>query len=69
MLINNHDYISIVDDVKNRIREAQLQKIPYILVIGEKEMSSGTVSVRRHTKGDLGAFSVEDVVLKIRNGE
>ncbi|MCL1827468.1 MAG: threonine--tRNA ligase [Candidatus Cloacimonetes bacterium] len=45
-----------------KIREAEMQKIPFILVIGEKENSSKTVSVRRHTKGDLGAKTVAEVV-------
>ena len=38
-----------------KIREAQMQKIPYMLVVGEKEMEAGTVSVRSHRDGDLGA--------------
>lgn len=43
-----------------KIREAQLQKIPYMLVVGDQEVDSGTVSVRRRGKGDLGgeAYSV-----------
>ncbi len=43
-----------------KIREAQLQKIPYMLVIGEKEEQSGTVSVRKRGEGDIGAISVDD---------
>ncbi|MBO1680351.1 threonine--tRNA ligase [Bittarella massiliensis (ex Durand et al. 2017)] len=42
-----------------KIREAQLQKIPYMLVVGEKEQSEGNVSVRSRSEGDLGAMSVE----------
>ena len=42
-----------------KIREAQLQKIPYMLIIGNKEAESGTVSVRRRGEGDLGAVKTE----------
>lgn len=49
-----------------KIREAQVQKIPYSLVIGEKEMEEGTLSVRRRGVGDEGAMSVEAFIEKIR---
>ncbi|QKI81672.1 threonine--tRNA ligase [Kroppenstedtia eburnea] len=45
-----------------KIREAQLQKIPYMLVVGEKEEQQGTVAVRRHGQGDQGARSVEALI-------
>ena len=48
-----------------KIREAELKKIPYILVVGDKEMQSQTVSVRRHGKGDQGSQSMEDFLNKI----
>ena len=43
-----------------KIREAQLDKIPYMLVIGQKEAENGTVSVRSRKQVDMGAMSVED---------
>jgi threonyl-tRNA synthetase len=49
-----------------KIREAQVQKIPYMLVIGEKEMADGTLSVRRRGVGDEGAMTVDAFVEKIR---
>ncbi len=49
-----------------KIREAQVQKIPYMLVIGEKEMEEGTLSVRRRGVGDEGAMTVDAFVEKIR---
>ncbi|QRG69206.1 threonine--tRNA ligase [Brevibacillus choshinensis] len=49
-----------------KIREAQVQKIPYMLVIGEKEMEDGTLSVRRRGVGDEGAMTVDAFVEKIR---
>lgn len=47
-----------------KIREAQLQKIPYMLIVGEKEAESNTVSVRHRKEGDLGAMSVEEFLNK-----
>ena len=48
-----------------KIREAQMQKVPYMLIIGDKEAESGTVSVRkRGENGDLGSMSVEDFLQK-----
>ena len=45
-----------------KIREAHLQKIPYMLIVGEKEVESGTVSVRSRKDGDLGAVKVEEFI-------
>ena len=49
-----------------KIREAQLQKIPYMLVVGDKEAESGEVSVRGRKAGDLGSMSVEAFAEKLR---
>jgi threonyl-tRNA synthetase len=48
-----------------KIREAQLEKIPYMLVVGEKEQSAGTVSVRDRVDGDLGAMSTPELVKRL----
>jgi threonyl-tRNA synthetase len=45
-----------------KIRDAQLQKVPYMLVVGEREMEAGAVAVRLRTEEDLGARSVEDFI-------
>lgn len=45
-----------------KIRENQLQKIPYMLVIGDKEMEADAVAVRSRSKGDLGAVSIEEFI-------
>ncbi|MDD4365497.1 MAG: His/Gly/Thr/Pro-type tRNA ligase C-terminal domain-containing protein, partial [Synergistales bacterium] len=42
-----------------KIRDAQLQKVPYMLVIGEREVEAGQVSVRERSKGDLGVLPIE----------
>ena len=49
-----------------KIREAQLQKIPYMLVIGDKEVESGEVAVRSRANGDLGSMSVEGFLAMIK---
>ena len=48
-----------------KIREAQLQKIPYMLIVGEKEVEGNTVSIRSREEGDIGAKSVEDFTNEI----
>ncbi|MFO8144609.1 MAG: threonine--tRNA ligase [Candidatus Syntrophosphaera sp.] len=51
-----------------RIRDAELKKIPFMCVLGKKEEEQGTVTLRQHTVGDLGAMDLEDAVKKIREG-
>jgi len=48
-----------------KIREAQMEKIPYMLVIGDKEMENSAVAVRSRKDGDLGAISVEQFISRI----
>ena len=48
-----------------KIREAQLQKIPYMLIVGDKEIEANAVGVRSRKDGDIGAMSVEDFTNKI----
>ena len=51
------DYRS--EKIGKKIREAQLEKIPYMLVVGDRDMEAGTVSVRHRAEGDLGAMSLD----------
>ncbi|MBC7946333.1 MAG: threonine--tRNA ligase [Chitinophagaceae bacterium] len=59
-----------VDDrnekIGKKIRDTELLKIPYMLVIGEKEMNEGKVAVRRQGKGDLGVMDLDEFVEKIK---
>ena len=48
-----------VEKIGYKIREAQLQKVPYMLVIGDREVTDGAVSVRSRSKGDLGARTID----------
>jgi len=50
------------ETLDKKIRNAELNKIPYCLVIGEREAKQGTVSVRRRGKGDIGTMPVEDFI-------
>ena len=57
-------------DVRNekvgfKIREAQLDKVPYMLIIGDKEASDGTVAVRSRKDGDIGSMSIDVFETKI----
>ncbi|MCK4655221.1 MAG: threonine--tRNA ligase [Candidatus Cloacimonetes bacterium] len=49
-----------------KIREAEMRKIPYMFIVGQKEMESQKVSVRRHLKGDLGSFSLDEIIGKMK---
>ncbi|KGM97169.1 threonine--tRNA ligase [Clostridium botulinum] len=49
-----------------KIREAQLQKIPYMLVLGDKEMNENTIAVRSRKQGDLGAMQLVDFVAMVK---
>jgi threonyl-tRNA synthetase len=62
--LNNSDIRGLIDmrdeKIGRKIRDAEMKKIPYMLIIGEKEMSEGMVSVRKHGEGDLGSMSVQE---------
>ncbi|MBQ7409792.1 MAG: threonine--tRNA ligase [Clostridia bacterium] len=49
-----------------KIREAQLSKVPYMLILGEKEVESGAVGVRARKEGDIGAMPIADFIAKIQ---
>ena len=62
--LNNYDIRAFVDDrnekIGKKIRESELKKIPFMLIVGEKEMENNEVSVRQRAKGDLGSLSLEN---------
>ncbi|MDB4655839.1 threonine--tRNA ligase [Flavobacteriales bacterium] len=70
-LLKNYDLRALVDDrnekVGKKIRDTELQKVPYMLILGEKEIESGQLSVRKQGEGDLGTFSVEDFAKLIQD--
>ena len=58
---------SRTEKIGYKIRESQLQKIPYMLILGDKEIDDSTVSVRSRKEGDLGSMTVEKFIDKILN--
>jgi threonyl-tRNA synthetase len=54
------------ESVGKKIRDAELSKAPYMLVLGDKEAESGAVSVRHHGDGDLGQMDLDALVSRIR---
>ena len=54
------------EKVGYKIRQAQLEKVPYMLVLGEKEAAEGAITVRSRDKGDLGAAGLEDFIADIK---
>jgi threonyl-tRNA synthetase len=56
-----------VEKIGYKIREAQLQKVPYMLVIGDREVAEGTVSVRTRAGGDQGGSPVDAFVTSARD--
>ncbi|HVM90148.1 MAG TPA: threonine--tRNA ligase [Puia sp.] len=68
--LKNADIRSEIDDrsekIGKKIRDTELAKVPYMLVIGEKEMNDGKVSVRKHGKGDLGTKNVDEFLTEIK---
>lgn len=67
--LNNSDIRGVVDPrdekVGRKIRDAEVKKIPYMLIIGEKEVEDGTVSVRKHGEGDLGSMTIAEFQEKL----
>lgn len=63
-LLKKYDIRAQVDDrsekAGRKIRDAEMKKIPYMLIVGEKEADDESVSVRKHGEGDLGTFSIKD---------
>ncbi len=48
-----------------KIRSAQLEKVPYMVIVGDKDIENGTVSVRSRKQGELGAMRIEEFVKNI----
>jgi threonyl-tRNA synthetase len=48
------------DKIGAKIRDAQMQKVPFMLVLGDREIQEGKVAVRERTKGDIGAMSLDE---------
>ena len=49
-----------------KIREAQMEKVPYMVIVGEKEVEEGTISVRKRDEGDIGGMKAEELIARIK---
>jgi len=62
--LNNYDIRTLIDErsekIGKKIRDSELKRIPYLLIVGEKEEESETVSVRRQGEGDQGGMKLEE---------
>ncbi len=69
--LNNYDIRTLIDDrnekIGKKIRDNELKRIPYLLIVGEKEEESDTVSVRRQGEGDKGSMKTEEFALFIQS--
>ena len=69
-LLENSEIRALVDNrsekTGRKIRDAEVSKIPFMLILGEKEENEGTVSVRRHGEGDIGTFSIQEFISLIQ---
>ena len=67
--LENHEIRALLDDrnetIGKKIRESELSKVPYMIILGEKEAETQTVSLRKHQKGDVGSFALETVVKQL----
>lgn len=69
-LLENSEIRALVDNrnekTGRKIRDAEVSKIPFMIIVGEKEEQDGTVSVRKHGEGDIGTFTIEEFILLIQ---
>ena len=70
--LNNYDIRGLIDDrnekTSRKIRDAEIQKIPFMLIVGEKEESENTISVRKQSKGNIGTMEI-DAFIEMINSE
>ena len=63
-LLENHEIRAVIDNrsetIGKKIREAEMNKVPYMVILGESEENEGTISVRKHGGEDLGTISVNE---------
>ena len=71
--LENSEIRALIDErsekTGRKIRDAEVSKIPYMVIVGEKEENEATVSLRKHGEGDLGTFTIEEFVKMIKDEE
>jgi threonyl-tRNA synthetase len=70
-ILNNSDICTLIDErnekIGKKIRDNELKRIPYLLIIGEKEVENGTIAVRKQGDGDKGSMKIEEFVSYINS--
>ena len=54
------------EKINRKIRDAEEMKIPYMIIVGKKEVDAGNVSVRKRGKGDIGSLSSDEIINRIK---
>ncbi|KEO74037.1 threonine--tRNA ligase [Anditalea andensis] len=66
-----HDIIGSIDNrdekIGRKIRDSEMKKVPFMIIVGEKEQAEGKLSIRKHGEGDLGSFTPEEFIQHFRN--
>jgi threonyl-tRNA synthetase len=69
-LLDEQDIRTAIDDrnekAGRKIRDAEVNKVPFMVIVGEKEEENGTVSIREHGVGDKGSMTVADFVALLK---
>ena len=69
-ILENNEIRALLDNrnetIGKKIREAELNKIPFMLIVGEKEAETGKVSLRKHKEGDIGILSMQSMIDRIQ---
>jgi threonyl-tRNA synthetase len=70
-LLNNSEIRTLIDErsekTGKKIRDAETRKVPFMIIVGEKEENEGTLSVRKHGQGDLGTFTPEGFINLVKD--
>ena len=70
-LLNKYDIRALADDrnekIGRKIRDNEVNKLPYMLILGEKEVAENTVAVRKHGEGDQGVMTIEDFAKELQS--
>jgi threonyl-tRNA synthetase len=70
-ILNNSDICTLIDDrsekIGKKIRDNELKHIPYLLIVGEKEVENGTLAVRKQGEGDKGSMKLDEFIAFINS--
>ncbi|NER15570.1 threonine--tRNA ligase [Leptobacterium flavescens] len=69
-LLENHEIRALVDNrnetIGKKIRESEMKKFPYMIIVGESEAANNTISVRKHGEGDIGTITVDEFAAMVK---